>query len=246
MKKLFEKKESLFAILWIVAYVVGMSATESISDSVFVTKLAASIVGAVLSVGMLVFSAKAGIFEYIGLCKAKQPARRMLFYIPLIILGSVNLWFGVGMKMTAAESALYVLSMIFVGFLEEVIFRGLLFRSLCKENVTVAFIVSSLTFGIGHIVNLINGSGQSVFETVTQMIYAFAIGFAFAAVAYYSHSIIPCILTHIAVNTLSAFAGEPSDTAQIITTIVLTVVSVAYAVVLIMTHRSKAANAQRR
>jgi hypothetical protein len=38
--------------------------------------------------------------------------------------------------------------------IEEVIFRGFLFKALQKDKLSVAIIVSSVTFGFGHIVNL--------------------------------------------------------------------------------------------
>ena len=83
----------------------------------------------------------------------------MLFYIPLIVLLTVNLWYGVAMNTSPLEMVLYILSMLCVGFLEEMIFRGFLFQAMVKDGVKSAIIVSSVTFGIGHIVNLINGSG---------------------------------------------------------------------------------------
>ena len=58
-----------------------------------------------------------------------------------------------------------VFSMILVGFVEEMIFRGFLFRALLGEDKpVVAIIVSAVTFGIGHIVNLF--TGQTSLETI--------------------------------------------------------------------------------
>lgn len=45
--------------------------------------------------------------------------------------------------------------MINIGFLEEIIFRGILYKSIEKDNKKLAIIISSVTFGIGHIVNLL-------------------------------------------------------------------------------------------
>ena len=50
--------------------------------------------------------------------------------------------------------------MLCVGFAEEVIFRGFLFRAMEKDNVKTAIIGSSVTFGLGHVLNLVNGSGM--------------------------------------------------------------------------------------
>ena len=51
-----------------------------------------------------------------------------------------------------------MVSMLFVGVLEEVIFRGLLFLAMAKDSMKAAVIVSSVTFGMGHIVNLLSGA----------------------------------------------------------------------------------------
>lgn len=230
VKKLFEKRETLFAVIWIIAYVVGMSAIQSAAENAALAKGLLAGYGLVLSVVFSVFAVKNGLCGYFGMCAPKLSAREMLFYIPLIVTASVNLWFGVQLNHTPLESALNVVSMVFVGFLEEVIFRGMLFRAMCRTNVKAAFIVTSLTFGAGHIVNLVNNSGQSVTETLAQIAYACAIGFAFAAVAYFSGSIIPCIITHIVINSLSTFAAERAGAAFFATTLAIMAINVGYGV----------------
>ncbi len=54
------------------------------------------------------------------------------------------------------EMLCHICLMLCVGFIEEVIFRGLLFRAIAKDNVKTAIIISSITFGTGHLLNLIN------------------------------------------------------------------------------------------
>jgi membrane protease YdiL (CAAX protease family) len=73
-----------------------------------------------------------------------------------------------------------MLTMMLVGFLEELIFRGFLFTALRKDSLKVAVIVSSVTFGMGHIVNLLNGAPLG--ETLLQIVYATAAGFLFTAI----------------------------------------------------------------
>ena len=74
----------------------------------------------------------------------------MLYYIPILVMLTANLWYGVTLNYGALETVLYILAMLCVGFLEEVIFRGLLFEAMRKDSVRAAIIVSSVTFGISY------------------------------------------------------------------------------------------------
>ena len=129
---------------------------------------------------------------------------------------------------------MYILSMFCVGFLEEVILRGLLFQAMAKDGVKSATIVSSITFGIGHIVNLINGSGTDLLPNLLQVMYAVAIGFAFVMVYCRTRSLVICILTHSVFNGLSAFANEAVMTPQreILSGVLLAVIAGGYALYL--------------
>ena len=93
------------------------------------------------------------------------------------------------------------MTMINVGFIEEVIFRGFLFKMMAKENVKRAMIVSALTFGTGHIVNLLNGA--ELVSTIMQVCYAVCLGYLFVVVFYKSKFLIPCIVIHGVINSLA-------------------------------------------
>ena len=96
--------------------------------------------------------------------------------------------------------------MINIGFIEEIIFRGFLFKMMAQDNIKSAIIVSSITFGIGHIVNLLNGA--DFVPTLLQIFSACSIGYLFVIIFDKSKSLIPCILTHILINSLSIFNSE--------------------------------------
>ena len=132
---------------------------------------------------------------------------------------------------------LFVISMCFVGILEEIIFRGFLFKGMCKTHVVSAIVVSSVTFGMGHAINLFLGA--PVFETILQLIYASAIGFCYTAVFYASGSIIPCIVSHAVVNSTSLFSVEPTYNMQILMTIIQTMLGVGYGVWLLKKKQTK-------
>ncbi len=48
-----------------------------------------------------------------------------------------------------------------------------------QDNVRSAVLVSSVTFGLGHLLNLVNGSGAGLAENLFQVTGAIAIGFCF-------------------------------------------------------------------
>ena len=121
--------------------------------------------------------------------------------------------------------------MFCIGFLEEMIFRGFLFNAMVKDGVKSAIIVSSVTFGLGHIMNLVNGSGAELLPNILQVIYAIAIGFTFVMIYYKTKSLFPCIITHGIFNALSIFANKTAITSQgrITTAALIAIIAVAYA-----------------
>jgi membrane protease YdiL (CAAX protease family) len=128
-----------------------------------------------------------------------------------------------------AEIVFYILTMINVGFIEEIIFRGFLFKMMAKDNVKSAIIVSAVTFGIGHIINLLNGA--DLIPTLMQVCYAISIGYLFVIIFYKSKSLIPCIITHSLVNALSIFSIE-NNISIYISPIILTIIPLLYAIYL--------------
>lgn len=232
LKKLYNKSEIRFAVIWIIAYVVLVSAGDNLSQAFGISKIVTLPVLVVLSAILFSFVKNNGLAEKYGLCRPQIPGAKMLFYFPLIILITANLWYGVAFNQSAPETLLYILSMFCVGFLEEMIFRGFLFNAMAKDGVKSAIVVSSVTFGAGHIVNLVNGSGAQLLPNLLQVMYATAVGFAFVMIYYKSKSLVPCILTHGIFNGLSAFANEAAMTVQreILTGILLAVIAGGYAV----------------
>lgn len=229
MKKIYDKNELTFALIWIGIYVVLLSAADSVSETVGTAKAVTAPACIVLTLIMYLWIRRNDLKKKYGICSFEGSAKKYLYFIPLVLLASVNLWWGFQLNLTLIESALYVVSMLCVGFLEEVIFRGFLFKAICKTNVKQAIIISSVTFGLGHIVNLLNG--RDIPETLIQICYAVAIGFLFTIIFYKGKSLWPCIITHSVINSLSAFANEKVVTIHkhLAGCIFLCVVSIGYA-----------------
>ena len=241
LKKLYDKSKIWFAVAWIIAYCVLMSVGDALSAWLGIEKSVTLATGLLLSAILLLFLKKNGLFSDYGLCAPKTSARSMLYYVPVFIMLTANLWYGVTLNYGALETTLYILAMLCVGFLEEIIFRGLLFEAMRKDNVKAAIIVSSVTFGIGHIINLINGSGAELIPNILQVVYATAAGFMFVMMYYKSKSLLVCIATHGIFNALSVFANEVNATNEmrILTALLLTVITGSYALYLAFSMKGR-------
>ena len=240
LKKLYDKSRLAFSLVWIAAYCVLMSVGDALSEAVGVDKSVSLPVGLLLSAVLLVFLKKNGLLAEHGLCRSHASGRSMLYYLPLAVLLTANTWCGVTVNSSATETVLYIFTMLFVGFLEEVIFRGLLFNAMRADSPRAAVIVSSVTFGIGHIINLINGSGAELVPNLLQVVYATAAGFMFVMIYCKTKSLFACIVTHGVFNALSVFAAEPQAVgARILSCIFLCLITLSYAVYNALDMRKK-------
>lgn len=158
--------------------------------------------------------------------------RNLLFLLPMVVLSTANLWHGIVWRYTPLATVLYLLSMLCIGFIEEILFRGYLLHLMQQRSVKLAIIVSSLTFGLGHIVNLANGA--RLLPTMLQLIYAVAIGFMLSVFMVKTGHILPCCLFHGIFNALAAFSNEIGITIAYQFTVCfgITVVSLGYALYL--------------
>lgn len=223
MKKLYDKNELTFAILWIIVYcAVSIPIRGELGDESIIMTLGL----AVIAGGILAFVKGNHLEEKYGLTKWKGDGKDYLFFIPMLILMTGNLWGGVGAAYSGAAQVFAVISMLLVGFVEEMIFRGFLFRSLLKrDSAPVAITISAVTFGIGHIVNLL--AGQGGMESLIQVIFAVAWGFIFTLVYYKSGSLWVCIAVHGMVDVFSKFAA-PGGSSDYVYTFATIIVSAAY------------------
>lgn len=202
MKKFYEKSEIWFAVAWIIVYVMVMGNLRgTFGDESIYTLLGLAAIAGVLCL----FVFKNNLGEKYGFVKVHD-SRRYLYFLPIALLCTLNLWCGIHMQYDMMHQIIAVAGMALVGLIEELIFRGLLFRAIEKESVNRAIIISAVTFGAGHIVNLL--TGQATMDTVLQMLYAIAFGFAFVMMFHKSGSILPCVVAHSAIDMTSKFSNQ--------------------------------------
>ncbi len=222
MRKLYEKKRVLFAVLWILAYCLVMAPVKGRYGYESVRMLFALLI---FAAGITAFVKANRLEGECGLRGWPGDMKKYLFFIPMWVAATGNLWDGFSLSCHGTAQVIAVLSMILVGYVEEMIFRGFLFRAMLSGGKPAeAVIVSSLTFGMGHIVNLL--AGQAGFETLVQIVFAVSWGFILTMVFYRSGSLIPCIIAHAMIDVFSLFGADnrAADWISIGATIVIAIV----------------------
>ena len=213
MKRLYEKSELTFALVWIGVYVVVMNLAlrfcsgfdelaQKTVPQVLVPVVCILALAAILTVWIL----RNGLAETFGLCFFRGNWNAWLWFLPLAAMSCTNLKNGITLPAALTVSVLMAVNLAAGGYVEELIFRGFLFRAMSRENLRSAIIVSAVSFGVGHIVNVFNTA--DMLGVLLQVCYAIAIGFLYTVIAYKGGSLWPCILSHVFVNGTSVFARE--------------------------------------
>jgi len=205
LKKLYQNKAVSHSLVWLAIYLVLNTITGNIAGSMDIdTNMVSAIPNLALAIICFYYLRSTGIADDIGLLtKPTERASVMLYYIPLLALPFLNLIYGINSSLSATDVAFILAMYIGVGFMEEVIFRGLMFKALVKKwNRYIVITFISFTFAVGHIVSMV-AVGQSGLDTVFQIINAFVVGFMFMSVILASGNLTICIITHILYNFLA-------------------------------------------
>lgn len=237
MKAFYEKNELTFALVWIVVYCVLQSLANPLNEIIGIPYAASAAFCVLQTAILLAFIRRNGLEKRYGLCRSPVPARRFLYYVPLFLLATGNLWNGAAVNDPPAETACRIVCMLCVGFLEELIFRGFLFTAIARNNIKSAVVISSVTFGVGHVINLINGSGMDPVSNLCQIVFAVAVGFLLVTIFSRGGSLLPCMIVHAAINTLGTFSNTAGLTEgkRLFHLFVLTAITVGYTLILTRT-----------
>ena len=92
LKKLYYKSPIWFALAWNIAYCVLLSIGDELSALIGIEKSVTLVIGILLSAILLLFLKKNGLFSDYGLCAPKASAKSMLYYIPILVMLTANLW----------------------------------------------------------------------------------------------------------------------------------------------------------
>lgn len=200
MRKIQELKPIRHAMIWIIAYIVLVNVGDMISELIGVPNSATSAILIAFSVVLILYVNKNHWARYYGLrIPKKEDYQKSLFYFPLVIIAVLQYSKGINSMLSFRDITIIVILMIGVGFIEELLFRGFLYQGILKKGKLInAIIISGLTFGIGHIVNLMRG--YSLVDQGLQIVIAIAIGITLALLVAVTESIIPGVVFHTLLN----------------------------------------------
>ena len=229
--KIYKKSEITFALIWIAIYVIIMNIALQFCNGFdhLETKTIPQLLVPVICITIIAFLStlfilKNNLKTYYGLQQFKSDYKTYLFFIPLILMSCINMYAGFALQAPLPQSLLMMTNLAIGGYVEEIIFRGFLFKAMAKDNIHTAILVSAITFGVGHIVNLANT--QDTFGVLLQVCYAIAVGFLYTILVYKSNSIYPCMISHMFVNGTSVFSSSQTT---IYSSLFIIIISLTYA-----------------
>ena len=230
-------KELGAVLVWIVTYAIVSNISIGLSEAINVPNSITAIAYVVLCTVIILVLCRRKKLKYYGFNSLKGlNAKNLLYFIPLIVVASVNIWSGIHINHSLSQIALITICMVCVAFIEEVIFRAFLMKALMNKSSALAIIVSSSVFGIIHFFNIFGGA--DLVPTVLQVCYAMAFGFMCAAFFYKTDNIIPCILCHGVGNALDTFLPpDLSITMQYAGCITIVILGSSYGVYLLTTKK---------
>ncbi len=223
------KKLSLtLTIVFIVVYVVLTNAGMLLSAELNMPYLGQNLLLLVFSGFLLLFTAKKKLTDTVGLLwVSSRDIKASLFYIPLVFIIISNGIFFFDVQKPVLEMLMIMVFMVFVAFAEELLFRGLLFKAIEERSGSkTAVIISGVTFGFGHIVNLFTGYTGA--DQIMQIAVAVLIGIVLSLLFIRTKSILPGIVFHFLFNTASALSADVEPLYDYIMVGVIVVIGSAY------------------
>jgi len=125
---------------------------------------------------------------------SRVTGRAILIFSPWLLLVLLMALDDAGRTAGASTIAATAVFTLMVGFAEEGLLRGVALRALLPGGAMRAAFLSSLIFGLAHLLNIFQG--RDIPSSIVQAIYATFIGIGFAGPRLYSGTIWPAIVIH--------------------------------------------------
>ncbi|AEV28124.1 CAAX amino terminal protease family [Sphaerochaeta pleomorpha str. Grapes] len=200
MKYLRENKPIWHALVWVAIYVVLVNVGDFVASQLPVAVWATCFLLGCLSITLIIYLKQTNQAEFYGVKRPQAGTLPLALYlVPLFAIAFLQYAKGLDSKLDTSIIVIDFLLVTCVGFIEELLFRGFLFKAILKKgNLNKAIFISGITFGIGHIVNL--ARGYSFSDQLIQIVVAIAIGIVLAYCVALTGSIIMGVVFHALFN----------------------------------------------
>lgn len=222
-------------IFWVLFFIFniagGLAGIPLLSQPLLLLTIASVITAA----GGLALVAVLGWWKKAGFLSAGTKKDVVFYLLPVIIAFLPVIG---GLSVTDPRSiAIFALFAIAVAVAEETFFRGLVLQALTPSGVLSAVLVSSLLFGLPHLLNAVGGVWDPVF-TLADTVAAFGVGITFAAIVVRTGTIWPPVILHFLINFVTLLSVgsvfiPAQDPIQLAMTAVAGVVMAGYGLFLI-------------
>jgi uncharacterized protein len=185
-------------LLYVVLLLLAILVAYFLAGAITIRLKLSSVVMALMADGVLALIAIILLTRHhwwhdVGFRLPSHPRSLWLFAFPCLPIVLNITFFGLG-NPGIEGLLLFLAAALLVGFVEESYFRGMMLRTLLGRGPWQAVIISSLLFGMMHVLNLAGGANLAA--TLLQVVYAVAIGLMYAALALRTKTILPLIVTH--------------------------------------------------
>jgi membrane protease YdiL (CAAX protease family) len=136
------------------------------------------------------------------------PGSHLRYYFPLVIVLAIIIVNGFK-SLTVGEISFFLFFTLLVGFVEETLYRGIMFRALLQKSKVAAVATTSVLFSITHLLNAL--SGQSWSQLVLQLFYALLVGVTLSLLILKNDNILPLIAFHFIHNLLQFLGNEQTN-----------------------------------
>lgn len=239
------KKEIFFTIISMIVYFSLIILANILSNIVIkIPNSINALVEIAFPLMIIIILKKKKLLFYYGINSLKiLNYKNLLFCIPMVLIPLVNLRFGIHINYSWEQLLLISISMLGVGFSEEILFRSFLMKAIMNKSTKAAILLQGIIFGVIHITNLFGGT--DVIATILQVIYAVSFALMCSLFYYKTNNIIPCMICHSVTNIANSFL--PNDLSikyQCIGCIAFILLSAFYALYLCNTKKSMIKNTE--
>jgi uncharacterized protein len=192
----------------------------------------------ILAIAAIIFLVRADWWQTIGFRKPRRLRELWFFVLPLIAV-AVNLSSGIQASEPASIAVFFFLAAL-VGFVEETYLRGLMLHPISMRGPWRGVLITAILFGLLHSLNIAVGWNPQV--VFSQMAFAFAVGFCYAALRLRTGLIWPLMILHF-LTDFSAFLAvnqvttPQSSGSNVFTTVVYVIIFVIYGAIVLATGK---------